>query len=128
MDDQMTKTADRMADTARRSFDETTGDIGKAAGQMRDQAQRTAGDMIDQARTMARDFGEQARSVANSAAEALPPQAREQAKAAGDMIYRQGAWAGDYVVRQVNENPMTAVLIAAAMGYMLAYMVHSRSA
>jgi ElaB/YqjD/DUF883 family membrane-anchored ribosome-binding protein len=76
---------------------------------------------------MARDFGEQARTVANSAAQALPPRAREQAMAAGDMIYRQTAWTGDYLVRQVNENPMTAVLIAAAMGYTLAYMIHSRS-
>ena len=40
----------------------------------------------------------------------------------------QSAWAGDYMVRQVNENPMTAVLIAAATGYMLAYMIHSRQA
>ena len=48
--------------------------------------------------------------------------------AAGDMIYRQTAWTGDYLVRQVNDNPMTSVLIAAAVGYTLAYMIHSRSA
>jgi ElaB/YqjD/DUF883 family membrane-anchored ribosome-binding protein len=48
--------------------------------------------------------------------------------AAGDMIYRQTASTGDYLVRQVNDNPMTAVLIAAAVGYTLAYMIHRRSA
>src|SRR5438477_4765649 len=110
MDDHMTRSPGQMADTARRSFNE--GNSGETAEKMRDQAQRTAGDMVDQARTMARDFGEQARNVATSAAQALPPRAREQAMAAGDMIYRQSAWAGDNLVRTVNENPMTAVLIA----------------
>lgn len=139
MDDQMTRSANRATDTARSALDDASGKIGESTEQMRDQAQRTAGDTMEQARTMARDFGgqartmardfgEQARTMANSAAQALPPRAREQAMAAGDMIYRQTAWTGDYLVRQVNENPMTAVLVAAGVGYMLAYMIHSRSA
>ena len=138
MDDQITRTAGRAADSARRSVEETSAKVGETAENLRDQVQRAAGDTIGQARTMARDLGEQARtvardlgeqarSVANAAAENLPRQARQQVVATTDMIYRQSAWAGDYLVRQVTANPVTAVLAAAAVGYTLAYMIHSRS-
>ena len=136
--DDMTRKTGAASNMAHRSFDEAASKVGEA-GEMGDKAQQatadvveqarsTARDLGEQARTMARDWSEQARTVANSAAQALPPRAREQAMAAGDMIYRQGSWASDYLVRQVNANPMTAALVAAGVGYMLAYMIHSRSA
>lgn len=87
--------------------------------------------MGEQARTMgeqARKVGEQARSAASDAGETaqnLARQAREQASAAGDALYQQGARAGEYLTRNVNEYPMVALLIAGAIGYGLAYLVHA---
>jgi hypothetical protein len=39
-------------------------------------------------------------------------------------MYDQGARAGQYVTRNVHEYPATALLIAAAVGYGLAYLLH----
>jgi ElaB/YqjD/DUF883 family membrane-anchored ribosome-binding protein len=81
-----------------------------------------------QAKTMARNVGDQARSMAaaaGSTAQDLARRAGEQVSMAGDTLYQQGARAGEYLARNVNEYPLTALLIAGAVGYGLAYLVHS---
>src|SRR6185369_120177 len=70
------------------------------------QAKSTANQAIDHAKTMARNIGEQAR-------------------AAGDVLYRQGQRAGEYLTQNVNEYPLTALLIAGMIGYGLAFLVHT---
>ena len=75
--------------------------------------------------------GEQARSVAedaSAAAQDLARKARDQAVAAGDTLCKQGTQASDYLAARVSENPLTAVIIAAAIGYGLALMMRNREA
>lgn len=93
-----------------------------------DQAKSTANQAIDQAKTVARNIGEQARAVAadpNATAQELAKRAREQAGAAGDVLYRQGQRAGEYLTQNVNEYPLTALLIAGMIGYGLAFLIHT---
>ena len=76
-------------------------------------------------RTMGRAVGDQVRAAASDAgatAQDLARQAREQAAVAGDVFYQQGARAGKYLTQNVNEYPLTALLIAAAIGYGVAYL------
>src|SRR5438874_11007914 len=58
-----------------------------------------AGQAVEQAAAMARNFG-------------------VQASAAGDALYQRSARAGDYVKRNVYQYPLTAVLVAGAIGYL----------
>ena len=109
--------------------------------QTRDRTTTMTNGTVEQAKTMARTVGEQAVSAASQAmsaagsvassmtgdtAQDLARRAREQASAAGDTLYRQGAVAGEYLSRNVNEYPLTALLVAAAIGYGLAYLIHNR--
>ena len=87
-----------------------------------------AGGAIGAATEIARNVGEQARSAAattTATAQDLARRAREQAAPAANAIYEQGARAGEYVTRNVHEYPATALLIAGAIGYGLAYLIHS---
>ena len=84
---------------------------------------------VDQAMTMARDVGEQARTIAadaGSRAQDLARRTRDQAMSAGDSLYQQGAKAGEYITRGVDEYPFTALLVAGAIGYGIAYLIHHR--
>ena len=61
---------------------------------------------------------------AGETAQDLANRAREQAAPAAQAVYDQGARAGEYVTRNVHQYPTTALLIAAAVGYGLAYLIH----
>src|SRR5436309_10533021 len=92
------------------------------------QAKSTANQPIDQANTMAHALGEQARAVASdpaASAQELARRAREQAGVASDALYRQSQRAGEYLTQNVNEYPLTALLIAGMIGYGLAFLVHT---
>src|SRR5215207_2970900 len=71
---------------------------------------------------------EQGRSTAEAArgtAQDLARQAREQAGAAGEQLYEQGARAGEYLTENVKAYPATALLVAGAIGYGIAYLIHA---
>ena len=94
-----------------------------------DQARQIAGDTMEQARSTARNLSEQARSAMadpGATAQELARRAREQAGMAGDALYQQGARAGEYLTRNVNDYPLAAVLVAGAIGYGLAYLIHAQ--
>src|SRR3954453_11487757 len=67
----------------------------------------SASNVIEQAGSVARNLG-------------------EQASPASGALYEQGARAGDYVSRNVNEYPLPALLVAGAVGYGLAYLIHTQ--
>jgi len=67
----------------------------------------SASNMVEQAASMARNLG-------------------EQASAATGALYQQGTRAGDYVTRNLNEYPLPALLVAGAIGYGLAYLIHTQ--
>jgi ElaB/YqjD/DUF883 family membrane-anchored ribosome-binding protein len=84
---------------------------------------------LEQAATTARNSGEQAWSAAATAGDAaqdLVRGAREQASAARDTLYAQGTRAAGYLTRNVDGHPLTALLVAGAIGYMAAYLFHTR--
>ena len=108
-------------------------DVGKTAlDQGRQQAQQVgaaAADTMERAKTMARDVGEQALATATEAgatAQDLARRARDQAAVASDKLYQQGMRAGEYLTENVNEYPLTALLIAGAIGYGIAFLIHTR--
>jgi hypothetical protein len=81
------------------------------------------------AKSTASNLGEQARSAiseAGATAQELTRRAREQASTATDVFYQQGTRAGEYLSRNVNEYPLPALLAAGAVGYGLAYLIHTR--
>ena len=93
------------------------------------QAMARAGQTVEQAKTMVRNIGDQARAAAAdpvATAQELARRARDQAGAAGDVLYRQGQRAGEYLTENVNEYPLTALLIAGVVGYGLAYLIHTQ--
>jgi ElaB/YqjD/DUF883 family membrane-anchored ribosome-binding protein len=99
------------------------------ANQAMEQAKTTAGEAMEQAKTMARNIGDQAAAAAadpGATAQELARRAREQANVAGDVLYRQGQRAGEYLTQNVNEYPLTALLIAGMIGYGMAYLIHSQ--
>jgi hypothetical protein len=89
-----------------------------SAGPPAQDSGRNAG-IGEQASSAMAKAGETAQDMANSV--------REQAGPAAQAVYDQGARAGHYVTRNVHEYPATALLIAAAVGYGLAYLVHGGS-
>jgi ElaB/YqjD/DUF883 family membrane-anchored ribosome-binding protein len=96
---------------------------------------RDVGERVNEAATMARNAGEQAWTLASdagSAAQELARQARDQAAAASDTLfqatdtlYQEGARASVYLRRNVEEHPLTALLISGAIGYLAAYLIHA---
>jgi ElaB/YqjD/DUF883 family membrane-anchored ribosome-binding protein len=124
MDDQPIREIDKTKDAI-------TAQTAAVASRVMDQATtmaRDVGGTINEAATMARSAGQQAWSSAGDAAasaQELTRQAREQASAAGDLLYEQGARASEYVTRNVVQYPLAAVLIAGAIGYLTAYLIHA---
>lgn len=75
------------------------------------------------------DLTGQAQTAAAQAASAIQDAAAEGSKRvadAGTKAYQQGAQAADYVSRNTTEHPLRALLIAGAIGYGIAYMIHAR--
>jgi hypothetical protein len=73
------------------------------------------------------DLAGRARSAAVEAVNTVQGAAIETGKHVRDAAaetYRQGARASEYVNRNTAEQPMLALLIAGAIGYGIAYMIH----
>ena len=76
------------------------------------------------------DLAGKAQTAAVEAAGTIRNTAIETAEQVGDVTtktYRQGVRAGEYVSQNTAEQPLLALLIAAAIGYGIAYMVHGRT-
>jgi ElaB/YqjD/DUF883 family membrane-anchored ribosome-binding protein len=85
--------------------------------------------MSGPAESTAHNLGEQARSTiadAGATAQALARRGREQAAMASDVLYQQGARAGEYLTRNVSQYPLSALLLAGAIGLGLGYLAHAR--
>ena len=93
---------------------------GKAVWQ---DAKATAGEAMDKASSVARDMSA-AGAQAGEAIQGMARQAGDQAGQYATSLYQQGANAGGYVSRYTAEQPWTALLVAAAIGYGLAYLMH----
>ncbi len=97
---------------------------GKAVWQ---DAKASAGDVIGKATSLARDAsaaGTHAASQAGEVAQDVARQVSNQASQAATALYQQGTTAGSYVSRYTAEQPWTALLLAGAIGYGIAYLIH----
>ena len=100
-----------------------------------------AQDKIDQAKPVLRELRESAGAAMDKAADlaqkasnagvqavdAVQGVARDvanQASQAANTVYQQGARAGGSVSRYAAEQPLTALLVAAAIGYGISYLIH----
>lgn len=87
----------------------------------------TAGAAIDKATGLARDASNAGIQAVTQASDAIQGVARDvgnQVDQAVTTAYQQSARAGGYVSRYAAEQPLTALLIAGAIGYGLAYLIH----
>jgi ElaB/YqjD/DUF883 family membrane-anchored ribosome-binding protein len=106
-----------------------------------DKSEKIAQDKIDQAKPVLRDLREtagaaidkatdraqRASTAGAQAVDAVQGAARDvgsQASRAASAVYQQGARAGESVSRYTTEQPLTALLIVAAIGYGIAYLIH----
>ena len=90
----------------------------QAAAAMAQDAAGTIAGARDAAWETARKTSEQARNTAR--------RATDQARDMADDLYRRGESQAQQIARRVEERPLAALLIAAAAGYALAYLLHSR--
>jgi ElaB/YqjD/DUF883 family membrane-anchored ribosome-binding protein len=114
------------------AVDQTAGSVAKAAtgiaaaakdtiDQVNDKIQELPGpavEMLDRARSAAADVGDAAQDIVH--------RARDQATAAADTMHQQSRRLGEYLSQNTEQNPLTALLIAGAVGYGLAYLMNRR--
>ena len=115
--------------------------VGDTVGSLTAEAGNVVQDKIDQAKPVLRDLKESAGVAMDKAADlaqkasnagfqavdAVQGAARDvanQASQAANAVYQQGARAGGSVSRYAAEQPLTALLVAAAIGYGIAYLIH----
>lgn len=114
----------RARDTASDAVDKA----GKAAGDAASQARAAVQSTLEQGKSLAQDlarqasgFGRQAMGRAGEVIQGVAPRAGKQA---ASNLYDQGSHAGEQVRQYVVQQPLSALLIAGAIGYALAYMIH----
>ena len=84
---------------------------------------------IETATATISDLAGKAQTAATEAGATVRDAAMETAKQVGDAAvttYRRGVQAGEYASQNTAEQPLLALLIAGAIGYGIAYMIHAR--
>jgi ElaB/YqjD/DUF883 family membrane-anchored ribosome-binding protein len=119
---------------------ETTEKVGTMASDAAKQAGASLQGKLDQgkamiqdaqtgAATLARQASEAGRQAMSQAGELVQGAAREagnQATQAATNLYQRSSRAGDFITQYAAEQPVTALLVAGAIGYGLAYLIHRR--
>ena len=119
VEDVVTDTAVEVADTAQGKLDQGRGIF--------QDLQAGAGGAIDKATALVRDVStasSQAVARAGDVVQGVAREVRSQAGQAAATTYQQGTRAGGYLSRYAAEQPLTALLIAGALGYGLSYLIH----
>jgi len=91
------------------------------------EAQSKVAETIEAAKGVAQQTRAAAGAVGGMAQDAAR-QVADQATAAAGNISAQGALARDYVTKAVEGNPLAALLVAGAVGYAMACLIHRPSA
>jgi ElaB/YqjD/DUF883 family membrane-anchored ribosome-binding protein len=120
---------------------DATEKVGNTVSNLGAKAEKIVQDKVDQSKSVLRDLQESAASAVDKtadlarkvsapavqAADAIQGVARDvgnQVGQAASTVYEQGARAGGSVSRYTAEQPLTALVIAGAIGYGLAYLIH----
>ena len=115
--------------------------VGNTVSNLTTEAGRVAQDKLDQAKPGIRELRESAGAAMDKAADlaqkasnagiqavdtvqGVARDVANQASQAATAVYQQGARAGGSVSHYTAEQPLTALLIAAAIGYGIAYLIH----
>ena len=115
--------------------------VGDIADDLAGRSKKLLQDKMDQAKPVLRDLQESAGAAMDKvadlaqnastagvqAADAIQHVARDVGNQVGQAVtstYQQGARAGESVSRYAAEQPLTALLVAAAIGYGVAYLIH----
>ena len=105
-------------------------DAGKIAQNKLDEAEPVLRDLrasAGAAMDKAADMAQKASTAGVQAVDAIQGVARDvgnQVGQAATTVYQQGARAGGSISKYAAEQPLTALLVAAAIGYGLAYLIH----
>ena len=121
-----TKVGDAVSDLAAKTEKVVQDKIDQGMPAFRD-LQANVGAAIDKAAGLARDASSAGIEAVAQAGDAIQGVAREvgnKVDQAATTAYHQGARASGYVSRYAAEQPLTALLIAGAIGYGLAYLIH----
>ncbi len=124
--DATAKVGDTVSDLAAKTAKMVQDKIDQGKPVLRD-LQASAGAAIDKAAGLARDASSAGIQAVAQTSDAIQGAAREvgkQVDQAVTSVYQQSARAGGYVSRYASEQPLTALLIAGAIGYGLAYLIH----
>lgn len=98
---------------------QTEGYVDQAAGELKGQLGSAAG--------RAGDTANEAVDEISAAAGEATQTVKGTARAIGDKVYDAGARTGQYVGQTVKQQPLLSLIGAAAIGYALAFMLHSPS-
>ena len=98
--------------------DRVTGTVQDLKGQ----AKETVGKVVGDAKTQAEGYSEHLMG----AAERTLGQARDTVREAANTVQEQAATIGEYIDETVQERPLTALLAAGAVGYILSLLIHRR--
>ena len=120
---------------------DAAGKVGDSVSDLTSETRNTIQDKIERTKPALQDLQETATATLNKAAElaqkastvggqavdAVQGAARDigsQASQAATAVYQQGARASGSLSQYTAEQPLTALLVAAAIGYGLAYLIH----
>jgi hypothetical protein len=126
MSDATAKVGDAVGDLAAKTEKAVQDKIDQGKPVLRD-LQAGAGAAIDKVAGLARDASSAGIQAVAQASDAIQGATRElgsKVDQAATTAYQQGARAGGYVSRYAAEQPLTALLVAGAIGYGLAYLIH----
>ena len=124
MSDADTKVEEIADDLTTKTQETIKDNVGHAKPVLRD-LRESAGAALDKAA----DLAQKASAAGVQALDAVQGGARDvanRASQAATAIYQQGARAGGSVGRYAAEQPLTALFVAAAIGYGIAYLIHRR--
>jgi phage-related minor tail protein len=130
VESQMSDTAARIGnavnDLAAQTEAVVEGKLDQGKGMLHD-LRASAGEAMDKAVDLARKastVGGQAVARAGDAIQGAVREVGNEAGQAATTLCQQGGRAGGYVSRYTADQPLTAPLIAGALGYGLAYLIH----
>ena len=122
MSDATEKVGNTVSDLGAKAEEIVQGKVDQSKSVLRD-LQESAAAAVDKTADLARKVS----APAVQAADAIQGIARDvgnQVGQAASTVYEQGARAGGSVSRYTAEQPLTALVIAGAIGYGLAYLIH----
>ena len=114
---------------ARETAKDAAEQVGKAANEAVQRVGAQVQPALDQGKAMVQDLASQASETGRQAVERagellenVAPQAKEMASD----LYERGSQSAEYARQYVVQQPVTALLLAGAIGYGLAYLIHRR--